>query len=79
MMSFAARQTFQTVKPHIPLIRFRKGGLDKTAGVSGLNSPSSSSAPSKNTIDESQLPLKYQRKPLGSLEIEIIQRGGPDL
>ncbi|PRD23794.1 UNVERIFIED_CONTAM: hypothetical protein NCL1_45437 [Trichonephila clavipes] len=67
------------VKPHIPLIKFRKGSKDvpgvnqkissgsKTLGVSPSRSQKGSG------IDESELPAKYSRKPLSQIEIEFIE------
>ncbi|GFR03558.1 uncharacterized protein TNCT_69192 [Trichonephila clavata] len=75
IMSVSAR-SWNIVKPHIPLIKFRKGGKDvpgsQTLGVS----PSRSQK--KSGIDESELPAKYSRKSLSQIEIEFIERGGPE-
>ncbi|GFX73602.1 uncharacterized protein TNCV_1263722 [Trichonephila clavipes] len=74
-MSVSAR-SWNIVKPHIPLIKFRKGSKDvpgsKTLGVSPSRSQKGSG------IDESELPAKYSRKPLSQIEIEFIERGGPE-
>ncbi|GFT73470.1 uncharacterized protein NPIL_349592 [Nephila pilipes] len=82
IMSLSAR-SWQIVKPHIPLIKFRKGGKD----VLGVNQISSGSqtlgvSPSRSQkgsgIEESELPARYFRKPLSQIEIETIERGGPE-
>ncbi|GFT73471.1 uncharacterized protein NPIL_349591 [Nephila pilipes] len=75
IMSLSAR-SWQIVKPHIPLIKFRKGGKDvlgsQTLGVSPSRSQKGSG------IEESELPARYFRKPLSQIEIETIERGGPE-
>jgi len=81
----SASNVWKTVKAHIPLIRFRKGA---TAGRSHNSSPATPSAPSNapaigltprgTGIDESLLPKRYRRVPMSQVEIEVIERGGPD-
>ncbi|GFY37317.1 histone-lysine N-methyltransferase SETMAR [Trichonephila inaurata madagascariensis] len=69
-------RSWNIVKPHIPLIKFRKGGKDvpgsQTLGVSPSRSQKGLG------IDESELPAKYSRKPVSQIEIEFIERGGPE-
>lgn len=62
---------FKQVKPHIPLIRFRKGG-----NTSQANSSSTSSikpAASVGSLEEAMTPIKYRRKTLSQLEMETIE------
>ncbi|KAE8751992.1 hypothetical protein FOCC_FOCC001155 [Frankliniella occidentalis] len=72
----------QSVKPHVPLIKFRKGSPahGHSAG-SGSPSPGvagSSVVFSRGTIEDYQLPSRYQRTPMDEKEIEYINRGGPE-
>ncbi|KAK7869270.1 hypothetical protein R5R35_000883 [Gryllus longicercus] len=88
-----AIRAWMTVKPHVPLIKFRKGGLQAsdprlTGAHGGPNVPSHGSpsgAPpgpgktvQKPIIEDYQLPPKYRRAPLSEQEIEYINRGGPE-
>ncbi|KAK3927511.1 28S ribosomal protein S36, mitochondrial [Frankliniella fusca] len=72
----------QTVKPHVPLIKFRKGSpAHGHSAASG--SPSSGVARgnvvlSRGTIEDYQLPSRYQRTPMDEKEIDYINRGGPE-
>ncbi|XP_054707402.1 alpha-ketoglutarate dehydrogenase component 4-like [Uloborus diversus] len=86
MMSVGAR-SWQAVKPHIPLIKFRKGGKDtgeagnhkQSSQAQGLNLSSSKASSHTGTIiDDTELPSRYFRKPLSQVEIETIERGGPE-
>ncbi|XP_026284082.1 alpha-ketoglutarate dehydrogenase component 4 isoform X2 [Frankliniella occidentalis] len=74
--------SIQSVKPHVPLIKFRKGSPahGHSAG-SGSPSPGvagSSVVFSRGTIEDYQLPSRYQRTPMDEKEIEYINRGGPE-
>jgi len=94
----AVFQAVKSLKPHVPMIKFRYGG-----GHSGMSAPSSptASAPSSRgpssggqsapatplkpntrvtlpTIEDWQLPARYQRRPLDAVEIDYINRGGPE-
>ncbi|XP_034245895.1 28S ribosomal protein S36, mitochondrial [Thrips palmi] len=72
----------QAVKPHVPLIKFRKGGPagghSATSGVASSGGVGSSHAVSRGTIEDYQLPARYQRSPLDEAEIDYINRGGPN-
>ncbi|XP_067128828.1 alpha-ketoglutarate dehydrogenase component 4 [Centruroides vittatus] len=70
----SATRTWKMVKPHIPLIRFRKGGRPIQEYVSE-QSPSKTKSV---VLDEFELPAKYARKPLSHQEMEFIERGGPE-
>ncbi|XP_032679867.1 28S ribosomal protein S36, mitochondrial [Odontomachus brunneus] len=88
-----ASQVWKVIKPHVPMIRFRKGGSNLVAGATAA--PSARSGPSQMkrsagsgatgpgvtvlpTIEDLYLPPRYQRLPLGDKEIEYINRGGPE-
>ncbi|RWS09650.1 28S ribosomal protein S36: mitochondrial-like isoform X1, partial [Dinothrombium tinctorium] len=80
------------VKPHIPLIKFRKGGMSNSqvgmvsVDTSAHHQPTSNpvqsapigSTPRGSGIEEEFLPPRYYRKPISLLEMEFIERGGPD-
>ncbi|XP_029839019.2 28S ribosomal protein S36, mitochondrial isoform X2 [Ixodes scapularis] len=84
----------KAVKPHYPLIKFRKSGARSdqgqtppTATATATKATSASAPPSSKPIgstargtgiDESQLPARYARKPLSQYEGDYIQRGGPE-
>ncbi|XP_054160303.1 alpha-ketoglutarate dehydrogenase component 4-like [Oppia nitens] len=83
-MSSNTQRVWQIIKPHIPLIRFRKGAdLHKTEVLSvsatSSSSPPIGSTPRGSGIDEELIPKRYQRKPISQQEMEIIERGGPDI
>ena len=59
----------QMIKPHVPLIKFRKGGFVQPQAP----------VRTKETISTDHVPSRYLRKPLSALEIETIERGGIDL
>lgn len=77
-------RAMMTVKPHVPLIKFRKGG--KVQETSAMLSPAQGPAPSASkgkiqarpVIEDYQLPAKYRRRPIDEKEIEYINRGGPE-
>ncbi|XP_062584500.1 alpha-ketoglutarate dehydrogenase component 4-like [Saccostrea cucullata] len=91
IMASSTARAFQTVKPHIPLIKFR-AGKQTTANPAILTpvsqtketerSPSTSNktnvASPGTTLEHQQLPKRYARLPLSLEEMEYIQRGGPD-
>ncbi|XP_055531014.1 alpha-ketoglutarate dehydrogenase component 4 [Wyeomyia smithii] len=79
------RQMLHTAR-RIPMIKFRKGGpyLDSTApghqsaaAAGAPGSTSTRSVSSGETIEEWQLPARYQRKPIDDVEMEWINNGGP--
>ncbi|XP_013778780.1 28S ribosomal protein S36, mitochondrial-like isoform X1 [Limulus polyphemus] len=92
MASNVAR-SWKVVKPHLPRIKFRKGGRPDSC-VSGLateQNPTlakSSSQPSSirpstlsvpgTGIEECELPQRYARQQISQLELEYIERGGPE-
>ncbi|XP_043505181.1 28S ribosomal protein S36, mitochondrial isoform X2 [Polistes fuscatus] len=81
-----ASKGWKVVQPHVPLIRFRKGGLNR--GASAAPSATSGTASSRGatgpqvislpTIDDIHLPARFQRRPISDKEIEYINRGGPE-
>jgi len=94
----AVFQAVKSLKPHVPMIKFRYG----VAAHSGMSAPSSPAAlqsrgaqpsggrsapatPSKPNarvtlpiIEDWQLPARYHRRPLDPVEIDYINRGGPE-
>jgi len=84
----------RALKPHVPLIKFRKGsGTSHHVGASAApsspafaaRSPSAPSKPLKQneayqlpTIEDWQLQGRFQRRPLDEEEIAYINRGGPE-
>ncbi|XP_046399249.1 28S ribosomal protein S36, mitochondrial isoform X2 [Ischnura elegans] len=84
MAAMATVRAWLTVKPHIPMIKFRKGGItgNDLRATQAAPSPSDPAkarltAPPKPILEDWQLPKKYQRQPLSDLEIEYINYGGP--
>ncbi|KAH9413063.1 uncharacterized protein LOC142646407 [Dermatophagoides pteronyssinus] len=73
-MSSVAK-AWKVIKPHVPLIQFKKGGRltnnQKTHGSTASNT--------KILIDDTQLPARYQRKPMTELEMQLIENGGVPL
>ncbi|XP_064474970.1 alpha-ketoglutarate dehydrogenase component 4-like isoform X2 [Ornithodoros turicata] len=91
MASSTARLAKASIRPHVPLIKFRKGGglgreqvASSAAAVSkSENAPAPSSKPvgclpRGSGIEEFELPARYGRKPMSTYEGEYIQRGGPE-
>jgi len=88
-MAAISARAWQQVKPHVPLIKFRKGGTNVTV-PSPSATPSAPSRPPPGTkpqltpivslplIEDWQLPKKYQRLRLDDAEINYINRGGPE-
>ncbi|XP_025418806.1 uncharacterized protein LOC112689351 [Sipha flava] len=66
---------YQTVKPHQPSIRFRYG-------IPEINKPESTSSTSATglvqTLEHTQLPLKFKRPTLDDAEINAINSGGAE-
>lgn len=81
MVTNTLLRTLKTVRPRIPLIKFRKGGSQSGTDASAKSSGSQSSG-SKPTlgpyIEDTDLPPKYARQPPTAAEIEYINRGGPE-
>ncbi|XP_022105235.1 28S ribosomal protein S36, mitochondrial-like [Acanthaster planci] len=81
----SAARAVQSVRPHIPLIKFRfvKGPLGST-GASGASKAQSNSSTSKvgtrrgDSIEFTALPPKYWRKVITEEEMDYINRGGPE-
>ncbi|XP_065225353.1 uncharacterized protein LOC135849091 [Planococcus citri] len=72
-----SRRCIMTVRPHTPLIKFRKGGIEgsKTSGSSSSSGVGRSSGP-RPILEDYQLPLRYRRRPLDEAEINAINSGG---
>jgi len=82
----SVNKAWRVVKPHVPLIKFRKSGsgVSDGAGARTHELPASSKPPIGMTprgsgMDESQLPKRYHRKSMTASEMEMIERGGPDI
>ncbi|XP_013778781.1 28S ribosomal protein S36, mitochondrial-like isoform X2 [Limulus polyphemus] len=86
MASNVAR-SWKVVKPHLPRIKFRKGGrpdsceqnptLAKSSSQPSSIRPSTLSVPGTG-IEECELPQRYARQQISQLELEYIERGGPE-
>nr|XP_053645473.1 alpha-ketoglutarate dehydrogenase component 4-like [Cherax quadricarinatus] len=76
---------WKAVNPHIPLIKFRKGGLTEfvrgsprpLAATGPVTAGSTSPTRSSVVLEEWQVPQKYRRERITDEEIEYINRGGP--
>ncbi|XP_027233510.1 alpha-ketoglutarate dehydrogenase component 4 [Penaeus vannamei] len=87
-MSSVAGTAWRAVKPHIPMIKFRKGGLTElvrgpkeplvaAAAVAPMKKPAATPVQKAPVLEEWQVPLKYRREIITEEEIEFINRGGP--
>ncbi|XP_032805066.2 alpha-ketoglutarate dehydrogenase component 4 [Petromyzon marinus] len=82
----ASARVVQLVKPRIPLIKFRSRNPPKVSNAQELGKTAinlvgtAGSMPVKSlpmeTLDP--LPPRFRRKALDTIEMEYIQRGGPD-
>ncbi|XP_057324535.1 alpha-ketoglutarate dehydrogenase component 4 isoform X1 [Microplitis mediator] len=85
-----ASRSWKVVQAHLPMIRFRKGG-NKVTGVTATPSAGSGASVSSAkgavtgpgvirlpTIEDFQIPQRYQRRPIDDKEIAYINRGGPE-
>ncbi|XP_043281418.1 28S ribosomal protein S36, mitochondrial [Venturia canescens] len=87
-----ATRGWKVVQAHVPMIRFRKGGTNPAIGGAtatrsaapgttmksggpGSTGPGAIALP---VIEDFQLPLRFQRRPIDPNEIEYINRGGPE-
>ena len=91
-MSSTASKTFQAVKPHLPMIKFRKGGhiiqaapvIPETVMAPVVAAPPGATEPSKWQSDKIQnlewwqTPLKFKKRDVDILEIDQINSGGAD-
>jgi len=76
---------WQIIRPHVPLIRFRKGALSAVhdlvrAPVDAPSTPSPAAAPLPASpalaMQEWELPRRYQRQILSDEEMDAINSGG---
>merc|ERR1712037_762658 len=91
-MSSAASRIFKHVKPHLPMIKFRKGNLitqampalPETVLAPAVATPMAPAASSKKwqsdqiNLEWWQTPLKYKRRDVDTLEVDSINSGGAD-
>ncbi|KAL6443050.1 hypothetical protein ACFW04_002795 [Cataglyphis niger] len=86
-----ASKAWKVVQPHVPMIKFRKGGINPTDTTATPSATSELSQRQRSTghatgpgvivlptIEDTDLPLRYQRPPIDEKEIEYINRGGPE-
>ncbi|KAL5004602.1 hypothetical protein ScPMuIL_018058 [Solemya velum] len=73
-----------TVRPHIPLIKFR-GSLGGVGGavnqIMETSSPQSEKTATPTpalAMEWEELPFRYRRKPISDEELAYIMRGGPE-
>ncbi|XP_076178642.1 alpha-ketoglutarate dehydrogenase component 4 [Ptiloglossa arizonensis] len=84
---------WKVVKPHMPMIKFRKGGINRvTAGATTTSPAHSGTATTQQnkvgatgpnvtvlpTIEDIYLPPRFQRRSIDEKEIAYINRGGPE-
>jgi len=81
-------QVLKSMKPHLPMIKFRagSGGVHAVTGPSSVGSTSSptsiakkqpiGSTSSSGTLEDWQLPFRYRRRPISEEEVAYINRGG---
>ncbi|KAI5744263.1 hypothetical protein M8J76_000652 [Diaphorina citri] len=70
-------RSVSTVKPHVPLIKFRGSKLPSSGGHSvESQSSSKASASQRPIIEDYQLPQRYRRARLDEAEINAINSGG---
>ncbi|XP_076658149.1 uncharacterized protein LOC143362141 [Halictus rubicundus] len=87
-----ATKGWKVVKPHVPMIKFRKGGTAR-ASAGATASPSAHSGTTSQqtiggatgpnvtvlpTIEDIYLPPRFQRRPIDEKEIAYINASGPD-
>ncbi|XP_021925182.1 28S ribosomal protein S36, mitochondrial [Zootermopsis nevadensis] len=89
MAGISVARSWQVIRPHVPMIKFRKGGR-LVAGSEGTVTPTPQHATgsagagkktniaSRPVIEDYQLPLRYRRQPIDEKEIAYINRGGPE-
>ncbi|XP_063225149.1 alpha-ketoglutarate dehydrogenase component 4 isoform X2 [Bacillus rossius redtenbacheri] len=87
-MSSVGVKLWQTVRPHVPLIKFRKGGLSGSAAAvaeaRGVTEPGPGPQPGRpaaatvHVISGGELPARLRRRPIDDFEIAYINRGGPE-
>ncbi|XP_054278802.1 uncharacterized protein LOC128997222 isoform X1 [Macrosteles quadrilineatus] len=87
-ISLFLSRSLMTVKPHVPMIKFRKGGSPQKHAEAGHSSsppvvhaaPQSKAASgrvvSRPIIEDYQLPARYRRHGLDQAEIDAINSGG---
>ncbi|XP_011693172.1 PREDICTED: 28S ribosomal protein S36, mitochondrial isoform X1 [Wasmannia auropunctata] len=89
-----ASKAWKVVQPHVPMIKFRKGGSNRAAVAGTTAAPSARSGSAQMqqsaggatgpqvivlpTIEDVNLPPRFQRQPIDQKEIEYINRGGPE-
>ncbi|KAF2354740.1 Ribosomal protein S36 mitochondrial [Trinorchestia longiramus] len=90
MMASSGTSAFwKTVRPHVPLIRFRKGGSlvqELVRGAAPASAPLPGDVPprapppagssSPGVLEEWQVPPRFQRADLTQEEIDCINSGG---
>ena len=80
-------QNLVAVKPHIPLIKFRKGLSEHTSVSGGLAAPApgvvgSVAAPvagAGGSLEWWEVPAKFRREAIDELECEAINNGGREM
>ncbi|XP_076635713.1 uncharacterized protein LOC143348888 isoform X2 [Colletes latitarsis] len=85
-----ASKGWKVVQPHVPMIKFRKGGIGRGATTtspaqSGAASFQQNAARSTGpnvtvlpTIEDIYLPPRFQRRPIDEKEIAYINASGPE-
>ncbi|CAB3379687.1 Hypothetical predicted protein [Cloeon dipterum] len=91
MMTNVVSRAWQAVRPHVPLIKFRKGSAGsapvdnvRVVAAAAASAPSSSAKANFKPvqkgpiIEDWQLPYRYRRQQLSQQEVDFINRGGPE-
>ncbi|XP_076635711.1 uncharacterized protein LOC143348888 isoform X1 [Colletes latitarsis] len=88
-----ASKGWKVVQPHVPMIKFRKGGIGRATAGATTTSPAQSGAASFQqnaarstgpnvtvlpTIEDIYLPPRFQRRPIDEKEIAYINASGPE-
>ncbi|KYN01449.1 hypothetical protein ALC62_07631, partial [Cyphomyrmex costatus] len=88
IVGYHAAVPYKVVQPHVPMIKFRKGGINRAAVAGTTAAPPTRSGSAQMqqsaggatgprvivmpTIEDIHLPPRYQRRPIDQKEIEYI-------
>merc|ERR1719206_1467822 len=73
-------QNLVAVKPHIPLIKFRKGLSEPTSVTGGVaGSVAAPMAGAGGSLEWWEVPAKFRREAIDDMECEAINNGGREM